>query len=47
MLLKKQGGDMPRFRFVVMGTLWLTVFFLFLDRVNMSLAALTIMEELQ
>jgi malate dehydrogenase (oxaloacetate-decarboxylating)(NADP+) len=30
-----------------MGALWLTAFFLFLDRVNMSLAAPTIMGELQ
>jgi ACS family D-galactonate transporter-like MFS transporter len=38
---------MPRFRFVVMGALWLTAFFLFLDRVNMSLAAPSIMDELK
>ncbi len=37
---------MPKFRFVVMGALWLTAFFLFLDRVNMSLAAPYIMDEL-
>ena len=37
---------MPRFRFVVMGALWMTVFFLFLDRVNISLAAPYIMDEL-
>lgn len=37
---------MPRFRFVVMGALWLTAFFLFLDRVNISLAAPYIMDEL-
>jgi ACS family D-galactonate transporter-like MFS transporter len=37
---------MPRFRFVVMGALWLTAFFLFLDRVNMSLAAPALMDEL-
>jgi hypothetical protein len=37
---------MPRFRFVVMGALWLTAFFLFLDRVNMSSQHPTIMEEL-
>ncbi len=37
---------MPRFRFVVMGAVWLTTFFLFLDRVNISLAAPHIMDEL-
>lgn len=37
---------MPRFRFVVMSALWVTAFFLFLDRVNMSLAAPAIMDEL-
>jgi sugar phosphate permease len=37
---------MPRFRFVVMGAVWLTTFFLFLDRVNISLAAPRIMDEL-
>src|SRR5712691_4811231 len=37
---------MSRFRFVVMGALWMTVFFLFLDRVNISLAAPYIMDEL-
>lgn len=36
---------MPRFRFVVMGVLWITTFFLFLDRVNISLAAPHIMDE--
>jgi sugar phosphate permease len=36
----------PRFRFVVMGALWITVFFLFLDRVNISMAAPYIMDEL-
>jgi sugar phosphate permease len=36
----------PRFRFVVMGALWITVFFLFLDRVNISMAAPYIMNEL-
>ena len=36
---------MPRFRFVVMSALWVTTFFLFLDRVNISLAAPHIMEE--
>ncbi len=34
------------FRFVVMGALWMTAFFLFLDRVNISLAAPYIMDEL-
>lgn len=28
----------PRFRFVVMAALWITTFFLFLDRVNISMA---------
>lgn len=37
----------PRFRFVVMSALWMTLFFLFLDRVNISLAAPYIMDELQ
>ncbi len=37
---------MPRFRFVVMGALWMTTFFLFLDRVNISLAAPYMMDEL-
>jgi MFS transporter, ACS family, hexuronate transporter len=37
---------MPRFRFVVMGALWMTAFFLFLDRVNISLAAPYLMDEL-
>ncbi len=37
---------MPRFRFVVMGALCVTAFFLFLDRVNMSLAAPSLMNEL-
>jgi sugar phosphate permease len=37
---------MPRFRFVVMGALWMTVFFLFLDRVNISLAVPYIMGDL-
>ena len=36
----------PRFRFVVMGTLWVTFFFLFLDRVNISMAAPYLMDEL-
>lgn len=39
-------GGSPRFRFIVMGALWLTTFFLFLDRVNISLAAPYIMDEL-
>ena len=38
---------MPRFRFVVMGAVWLTMFFLFLDRVNISLAAPYLMDELK
>ncbi len=37
----------PRFRFVVMFALWMTLFFLFLDRVNIALAAPYIMEELK
>ncbi|TMA55009.1 MAG: MFS transporter, partial [Deltaproteobacteria bacterium] len=37
---------MPRFRFAVMGALWMTAFFLFLDRVNISLAAPYLMDEL-
>ena len=36
----------PKFRFVVMGALWMTAFFLFLDRVNISLAVPYIMDEL-
>jgi ACS family D-galactonate transporter-like MFS transporter len=40
---KKQG---KRFRFVIMGVVWLAAFFLILDRVNISLAAPLIMEEL-
>lgn len=38
---------MPRFRFAVMGVLWITTFFLFLDRVNISLAIPHIMDELK
>lgn len=37
---------MPRFRYVVMSALWMTLFFLFLDRVNISLAVPYIMDEL-
>jgi len=37
----------PRFRFVVMGAVWLTMFFLFLDRVNISLAAPYLMDGLK
>ncbi|MGE4089939.1 MAG: MFS transporter [Candidatus Binatia bacterium] len=40
------GPRPPKFRFVVMGALWMTAFFLFLDRVNISLAAPYIMDEL-
>jgi len=36
----------PKFRFVVMGALWMTAFFLFLDRVNISLAVPYIMDDL-
>lgn len=50
-LLKIQSSSLspqssPRFRFVVMGALWMTAFFLFLDRVNISLAAPYIMDDL-
>lgn len=38
---------MPKFRFVVMSALWLTAFFLFLDRVNISLAIPYLMDELK
>jgi sugar phosphate permease len=41
------GQQAPRFRFVVMFALWMTLFFLFLDRVNISLAAPYIMDELK
>jgi len=41
------GQTAPRFRFVVMSALWMTLFFLFLDRVNISLAAPYIMDELK
>jgi MFS family permease len=37
---------MPRFRYVVMSALWMTLFFLFLDRVNISLAVPYIMDKL-
>lgn len=40
---KKRGN---RFRFVIMGVIWLAAFFLILDRVNISLAAPHIMKEL-
>src|SRR5688572_31847116 len=36
----------PKFRFVVIGTLWLTAIFLYFDRVNISMAAPHIMTEL-
>ncbi len=36
----------PRFRYVVMSALWMMLFFLFLDRVNISLAIPYIMDEL-
>ena len=50
-LLNTQSSNLspqssPRFRFVVMGALWMTAFFLFLDRVNISLAAPYIMDDL-
>ena len=41
-----QSQGKPRFRFVVMGALWVTFFFLFLDRVNISMAAPYLMDEL-
>jgi len=43
---KPQHSSVPRFRFVVMAALWVTAFFLFLDRVNISFAAPAIMDEL-
>ena len=43
---KDEKSRPPRFRFVVMAALWMTAFFLFLDRVNISLAAPYIMDEL-
>ena len=42
----EQSTAKPRFRFVVMGALWVTFFFLFLDRVNISMAAPYLMDEL-
>src|SRR5262245_25423751 len=50
-LLNTQSSNLssqssPRFRFVVMGALWMTAFFLFLDRVNISLAVPYIMDDL-
>jgi sugar phosphate permease len=44
---RKEGGRVPRFRFVVIGAVWLTMFFLFLDRVNLSLAAPYLMDGLK
>ena len=41
-----QSQGKPRFRFVVMGALWVTFFFLFLDRVNISMAAPYLMDEM-
>ena len=41
-----QSQNKPRFRFVVMGALWVTFFFLFLDRVNISMAAPYLMDEM-
>ncbi len=41
-----QSQGKPRFRFAVMGALWVTFFFLFLDRVNISMAAPYLMDEL-
>ena len=38
---------MPRFRFTVISALWMTLFFLFLDRVNISLAVPYMMDELK
>jgi hypothetical protein len=45
-VLSPQPSSAPRFRFVVMAALWVTAFFLFLDRVNISFAAPSIMDEL-
>lgn len=39
-------ADVPHFRFVVMSALWVTGIFLYLDRVNISMAAPHVMEEL-
>ena len=44
---KKEERLVPRFRFVVMGAVWLTMFFLFLDRVNIALAAPYLMDGLK
>lgn len=47
--MKKEGTTIlakPRLRFLVMSALWMTLFFLFLDRVNISLAVPYIMDEL-
>src|SRR5215470_7079506 len=43
---KRKGGIMQGVRLLVMGVLWLGSFFLILDRVNISLAAPRIMDEL-
>jgi sugar phosphate permease len=40
------SSAIPRFRFVVVGVLWLTAIFLYFDRVNISMAAPHIMAEL-
>ena len=40
------SSAIPKFRFVVVGVLWLTAIFLYFDRVNISMAAPHIMAEL-
>lgn len=43
----RKCAPMPRFRFAVISALWMTLFFLFLDRVNISLAVPYMMDELK
>lgn len=38
--------DLPKYRYFVLGSLWLTIIFLYLDRVNIAMAAPYIKEEL-
>ena len=40
------GAALPRFRFLVLATMWLTAIFLFFDRVNISMAVPFIMKDL-
>lgn len=40
------AGRLPRYRFVVISVLWITAIFLYFDRVNISMAAPHIMEDL-